>query len=105
MATTLNVLGKFTKKPVAVKRYQADFSQWLDSGEELQSCTFDVAVSAGSEDPVTLQVEDSEILTGNQKAAFFVTGGIVGVTYEVKITVTTSASQTEQFSIFYVVRN
>jgi hypothetical protein len=105
MATTLNVLGKLPKKPDAVKRYVADFSQWLDSGESVQGCEFDVVVSSGSEDPVTLAVDDSEILTGNEKVAFFVSGGTAGVTYEVKLTVTTSAAQTEIWSMFFVVRN
>jgi hypothetical protein len=105
MATTLNVLGKFPKKPAAVKRYQADFSEWLDTGETVQSCTFDVSVSAGTDAGVSLTVEDDSILTGNTAVAFFVSGGVVGVTYEVKITVVTSAGQTEVWSVFFQVRN
>lgn len=103
MATTLNVLGKFPKKPSAVKRYRADFSEWLDNGELLTSVAYSVSVISGSDAGPDLAVSDSTIIAGTD-AVFFVEGGLEGVTYQVTLHVITAAGQEDDFEIMFVVR-
>jgi hypothetical protein len=100
----LNTLGKFPKKPAAIKRYVADFSEWLDTGETVTAKTFAVAVSAGVDAGPDLAVDSSSIISSSTQVAFFVSGGLVGVTYQITLHITTSASQEEDFEIFFVIR-
>lgn len=100
----MNLLGKFPKKPAAIKRYVADFTEWLDTGETLSDCTFTVAVLSGTDAGPDLAIDSSSIIGSSLKVAFFVSGGLENVTYEVTLHPTTSGGQEDDFQVLFAVR-
>jgi len=92
-------LGKFTKAAADEKRYIVDYTDWLDTGETIETVTF---LLSPATDPA-LVVYDSSILSGSQKIQFFVSDGNTGDTYTVLVTITTTGDQTKQDSIMFKV--
>ena len=78
----------FEKDPQAVKNYKFDWSDWLDTGETIQSRT--VTVPSG----ITL---DSDSAT-NTSVQATLSGGTVGESYDINCEIVTNSSpaQTEQ---------
>jgi hypothetical protein len=74
-----------------------DYSEWLDTGETLLTADFTV-------DPLGALTVDGVGVVGSN-VVFFVNGGDDQVTYKVLVTITTSAGQTKEDSILFVVRN
>lgn len=92
-------LGKFIKTPNERKRYTVDYSNWLETVETLATVDFTI-------DPVgTLEIDAFEIMPGNKKVMFYVSGGDAAVTYHVTILVSTSSGQTKEDVIYYIVKD
>lgn len=92
-------IGKFTKTPTERKRYQIDYTNWLDTGETVATRAFTVEPTG------SLVVDASLILTGNKAVSFFVNGGDDGETYKVVVTITTSGGQTKEDLVYFSVRD
>lgn len=90
------LLQKKYKSPTDKKRYTIDYSDWLDSGETLDTVTY--AVDAG-----TATVTDDSISGDGLTAIFFINGGAVGTDFNVAVQATTSVGQVKNDHIAFVV--
>ena len=95
-------LGNFVKSPAEVKRYKVDYSDWLDTGEYVQSVVLTVSPTSSS-NPLT--VAANTIDASQTYFAFFVAGGVVGTVYTVDVKVTTTGSQIKEDTILFTVRD
>jgi hypothetical protein len=94
------LIGKFFKAPPERKRYQIDYSPWLDAGELVQSATFGV-IPAGISSPVIDGITINPASTG---ITFYVSGGAEGVIYKVLPLMVTAGGQTKEDAIQFTVR-
>lgn len=93
-------LGRYFKSPNESKRYQIDYSNWLDSDEYVSSITFQtISVNTG-----TLVVVADTIGANSKVASFFVSGGNAGQTYEVAAQMSSTGNQLKEDVVVYVVR-
>ena len=93
-------LGKFTKTPDEAKRYEIDYSDWLDTSEYVSSIVFaTISTNTG-----TINCIADAISPSATSVSFFASGGTDGQTYEVRTTMTTSANQIKQDTILFAVR-
>jgi hypothetical protein len=81
-------LAKVVKTPAERRRYMIDYRQWLDTNETLTNTQF--ILQPNSDGGVA--VDESRIV-GNNQVVVYISGGELGVTYEILIRVTTSAGQ------------
>lgn len=95
-------LGQFAKSPVERKRYALDYTDWLDTGETVNSVTFTVTPSTGTS---PLLVDSSSINASGTEVRFFVSSGDDGANYTVTALVQTSGGQIKQDEIVYLVRS
>lgn len=94
------ILGKYLKAPPDRKRYTLDYSDWLDTGELVQSVTFGVT-------PVEappLVIDGIAINSGSQSITFYASGGVDGSTYKALTTMVTLGGQTREDAIQFTVR-
>lgn len=91
-------LRRFTKTPDEIKRYGVDYSQWLDTTEQVNSTT--LAVSGPDN---TLTATQSSISSDGRKVAFFVSGGTSGKSYNVYVEARTTIGQLREDTIPFVV--
>lgn len=93
-------LGKFTKTPTETKRYKIDYSHWLDSGEYVSAVAFAIiSTNTGAVSFLTdtIGATDTDV-------TFLVYSGTDGETYEVSVTLTTTAGQVKQDVIYFVIK-
>jgi hypothetical protein len=93
-------LGKFVKTPSEVKRYSVEYSDWLDTGEYLQSVVFGVPTAPG--DPLVAIANTIE--SSATRLTFFISGGAAGASYEVSVKTTTTGGQVKEDTILFTVR-
>lgn len=93
-------LGRFIHSPGERKRYEIDYSDWLDDGEVVSTVTF----TSSTEDTGELVVDGVLASTDNLKSIFYVSGGDDGAVYTVVATMTSSNGQTKEDAIQYIVR-
>ena len=92
-------LGRYKKTPTEVKRYSVEYSHWLDTSEYVSSVSFaTISTNTG-----TITLTADTIGASATSVSFLVSGGDDGQTYEVAVTMVTSAGQTRQDAIFFVV--
>lgn len=93
-------LGRFRQTPLENKIYVVDYSQWLGSGETL--LTVNPTVTQTTTPPLLI----SGVATSpdGKSVSFFVSGGADNTTYEVEVLATTTAGQTKNDQIFYLVK-
>ena len=98
-------LAKYVKSPDETKRYSIEYSDWLDTGENLGSVMFAIS-------PVTtpaLAVQSSQIVEGETGALsqlrMFVTGGVTDTSYTITVTAETSGGQIKQDTVLFVIRD
>ena len=90
--------GKFRKSDADRKRYVVDYTDWLNVGETITS------VDATGSVPVDAFYVDGYVVdTGAKAVVFYVSGGIPGSSYDVRIVVTTSLQQIKEDFITFVV--
>lgn len=91
-------LAKFGKEPGERKRYVLDYSEWLETSETITNVAFAVTPSGA------LEVDSYSIGSPATDVAFFVSGGVDGVTYSVEAVITTSVGQIREDQITYAVK-
>lgn len=82
------ILGNFTKQPVDVVDYDIDYSEWLTSGDNLETAMLGV-------EPATNLVIDS-VFVNDPRIKIWVSGGTNGVTYKLTVTATTADGRVKQ---------
>lgn len=86
-------LKKYTKAASDRKRYQIDYSDWLDTGEQIVSVNFTVDNNVNS--PI-LVVNDIQVLPTGLGVQYYVSGGVDGVTYRILANATTTTGPQEK---------
>ena len=90
------ILGTFEKQPADVKDYDIDYSQWLVSGDGIQSATVEA-------DGTGLLVDS--VFTGANRVKVWLSGGVSGTKYKVTVTVTTDDGRVLQHEFVIKVRD
>ncbi len=80
-------IAKYVKASSDRKRYQIDYTDWLDTGEAVTSVDFTIDDNAAT--PV-LVVDDVMVLPSGLGAQYYVSGGVTGVTYRILANLTTN---------------
>ena len=80
-------LGTFKKQPVEVKDYDIDYSEWLTTGDNVQSV--DISVS-----PSGLVIDS--VFVSDPRAKIWISGGTDRVSYKVTATMTTADGRVKQ---------
>ena len=94
-------IKRYIKAPGEVKRYSADYNNWLDTGETLSDLQF--AITPVTASPLTV---GSIVFEPDSRAGqFLVSGGLAGTVYEVIMTAITSGNQTKKDLILYDLRD
>ena len=81
------ILGNFTKQPVDVVDYDIDYSEWLTTGDNVQSTVVTVT-------PEGLTVDS--VFVNDPRIKIWISGGTNGVTYKVTVTATTADGRVKQ---------
>ena len=81
------ILGNFTKQPVDVLDYDIDYSQWLTTGDNVES--INVAV-----EPSGLTVDNTFV--NDPRVKIYLSGGTDGTTYKITVTTTTADGRVKQ---------
>jgi hypothetical protein len=93
-------IGKFFKAPSERKRYSIDYTDWLDTGEQLTAVTF--GVTPIDANPVV--INGIAIETGNKSVVFYALGGIDGKSYKAIVSATTSGGQAKEDTVQYTIK-
>lgn len=80
-------IAKYVKASSDRKRYQIDYTDWLDTGEGVTSVTFTIDSNTAS--PV-LVIDAVAVLPTALGVQYYVAGGVDGVTYRVLAHLTTT---------------
>lgn len=81
------ILGNFTKQPIDVLDYDIDYSQWLTTGDNVES--IDVTV-----EPSGLTVDNTFV--NDPRVKIYLSGGTNGSTYKITVTMTTADGRVKQ---------
>lgn len=95
-------LAKYVKAVVDRKRYQIDYSDWLDTGETIQQVIFAVANNTPGN---PLVVDSIAVLPDGQSVQYYVSGGENGLTYEINPTMTSVLGQVREDELLMTIRN
>lgn len=80
-------IAKYVKASSDRKRYQIDYTDWLDTGEAVSVVNFTIENNLAS--PV-LVVDDVMVLPSGLGVQYYVSGGVDGVTYRILADLTTT---------------
>ena len=80
-------MGKYVKASTDRKRYQIDYTNWLDTGELVSSAVFSIPINRLT--PL-LVVNDVQVLPTGLGVQFYVSGGVDGITYRILSAITTN---------------
>ncbi len=95
-------IGKYVKAEGERKRYQIDYSNWLDSGETVVSVVFVINNQTATK---LLVFNDVQVLPSALAVQYYISGGLDGTTYDVTATLTTNIGpQIREDEIFVVVK-
>jgi hypothetical protein len=94
-------LGNFIKSPVERKRYEIDYSDWLDTGETLSTVTFAVTPVETS----GLTINGNSIPSPSTSVYFYANAGVAGSNYVVDVQATTSGGQIKEDTVLFSVRS
>lgn len=81
------ILGNFTKQPVDVVDYDVDYSEWLTTGDNVQSTEVTVT-------PTGLTIES--VFVNDPRIKVWCSGGTDGTTYKLTLTTTTADGRVKQ---------
>lgn len=94
-------IAKYVKAATDRKRYQIDYTEWLDTGEQVSSVAFTVPINTTP----PLVVDDIMVLPTGLGVQYYVSGGVDGNTYRVLADLTTNQGpQLKLDEIFVTVR-
>jgi hypothetical protein len=94
-------LDKYNKSPVERKRYSISYSEWLDTGEAVQSVAFTVRSNSVISPLVIDGIMVQPDAIGVQ---YYVSGGLDQTLYEVLAQMTTVGGQIKEDEILFAVR-
>lgn len=96
-------IAKYVKSTGERKRYQIDYTDWLDAGELLASAIFTVRVNTLI---IPLVVDNVAVLPTGLGVQYYVSGGETGEKYEVvpKVTTNSSPPQIDEDEVLFVIR-
>jgi hypothetical protein len=80
-------IAKYVKAATDRKRYQIDYTDWLDTGESVASVAFTIANNTVA---TPLVVDSVLVLPTGLGVQYYVSGGVDGVTYRVLARLTTN---------------
>lgn len=77
------------KAPVAILDYQLDWTDWLQAGESLTTCTVtaDVGITVGS--------NPAPVIVG-KAVVWWLLDGVIGQSYDVVVVITTNQGRKDQ---------
>lgn len=94
-------IAKYVKAATDRKRYQIDYTDWLDTGESVTSVDFTIPVNTTT----PLVVDDVQVLPSGLGVQYYVSGGEDGVTYRVLADLETNTGpQNKLDELFWTVR-
>lgn len=93
------LLGKYSKRPTERKRYNVDYSVWLDEDELIEDVTVTVTPTTDPE----FDVDEYHLVDG-KFMVFYVSGGTSGTVYDVELKAVTTKGDIEVNNISYSVR-
>ena len=85
-------LRPIDKDPTAVLDYPFDWIEWLNTAETISSTSVTVSIN-----PLT--VESNAVNATSKAVIVWLSGGVVGTSYRVSVTITTSEQRTDTRSI------
>jgi len=85
-------LRAFYQTPLERKRYTVSYARWMDEGETL----FDHAIVISPGTTPSLSAEDAFTSNGDTEITFFVSGGLSGQIYDIRLIATTSEGQIKE---------
>lgn len=94
-------IGKAVQAQNERKRYQIDYTDWLDTGEAVSTVTFAVLNNTPAR---PLVVDAVAVLPTFLGVQFYISGGLDNSTYEIVATLTTSQTQVRMDAIIVSVR-
>jgi hypothetical protein len=95
-------LGKYLKTPSEHKRYQIDYTDWLDTGEAVQGVVFAITNNTTGN---PLVIDGIQVLPSQLGVQYYIGGGDDGATYEITATLTTTTGpQVREDAIIVSVR-
>ena len=103
----MTLLDRFNKQPADVKKYQIDYSDWLASGETVDSVSTDVTLlnpAVGDSGEPTLSVGSTNII-GGEFFVYYVSLGTDKKHYKITFQADTSDSQTVESEIEFKVND
>lgn len=99
-------LASWKQTPDERKQYTVDYTDWLGDGETISSTDLTgIEIIDGDSASDLIVVASSSILTGDKKVAYFIEGGVDGVTYKLHVKITTSTGETKEDVVIYRVRD
>lgn len=97
----MGVLAKYVKQPSERKRYQINYTNWLDTGEAVT----DVVFSVDKATTPPLVVDDVMVTPDAKGVQYYVSGGITNTQYVITATLTTNnGPQVKEDEIYFSVR-
>lgn len=95
-------LAKYVKAEIDRKRYQIDYSDWLDTGETINNVVFSVTHNTSTS---PLVIDDIAVLPSGQSVQYYISGGEDGLTYEINPTMTSDLGQVREDELLMTIRN
>lgn len=93
--------SKYIQADGEKKRYNIDYSDWLDSGETVSSVAYSVSPTTSP----PLVVSSSSIDPNNTGVTFYVSGGVNTNTYKVIVTMTSNGGQIKEDAVTFAINN
>jgi hypothetical protein len=98
---TGNIATRYNKQPNERKRYRIDYTNWLDTGESVDT----VAFSVDNATTPPLVVDLVEPTPDGLGVQYYVSGGVDGQNYVVTATLTTNQGpQVKEDEILFVIK-
>lgn len=101
----MTLLDRFLKQPAEIKKYQIDYSEWLDTSVTITSVATAVALlnpATGDVGEPTLTIDTTQIVNGNV-FEYYVNAGTDGKRYKVTFQADTSDTQLHESEIEFKV--
>lgn len=98
------LLDRFNKQPNARKKYQVDFTPWMDDAVAVTDVVPTITVYGSGEVTPTLELEDGAIV-GGTVYEYFLVGGTNHRQYKLTLLVTFSDGQIEEWEVEYRVED
>jgi hypothetical protein len=93
---------RYVKAEGERKRYQLDYTNWLDTGELVTSVVFTISNQTGTK---PLVIDGIQVLPSGLGAQYYVSGGLNTTQYQVTATLTTTTGpQVREDTLIFTIR-